>query len=291
MATPDADVAKLISPDMLRNWVVAQIGEVSNQRCATALAYEIKKGEDADDGLTMRARACSDAELVRAVAVLILDLDSYALRYDQQPVILDGFTQLLGVDRKAAQKQATEELQEEYAARIAGLQAQIDAAKAASNAKPKAEKAVLPNASLAQPKNAREGGPKSKAKLKSQGPAGAAAPKMSAEEALSGIAAAMQGVDRSASAPDGAVAPTEATSAETGTATSFADEMAANRQLLGIGLAIGQKVRIEVGKLKGKDGEVIKDLGGDVYTVKVKGRSVPTSLNMSQLTVLEGAAA
>jgi len=287
LATPDADVAKLISTDMLRNWVVTMFNEVSNERCATALAYEFQDGEDEIDGLTMRARACSDAELVRAAAVLMLDMDTYAARHGDQPIILDGFTQLLGVDRKAAQKQASEELQEEYAVRIADLQAQIDAAKAKGKAKPKAEKAVLPNAPLAQPKNAREGGPKSKAKS----PAGAAAPKMSAEEALSGIAAAMQSVDRSASAPDGAVAPTETTSAETGTAVSFADEIAANRKLLGIGLAIGQKVRIEVGKLKGKDGEVIKDLGGDVYTVKVKGRSVPTSLNMSQLTVLEGAAA
>lgn len=284
LATPDADIAKLLTPDMLRNWVVTMLGEVSNNRCATALAYEFQEGEDQEDGLAMRARACSDAELVRAVAVLMLDMDTYAGRYDQQALILDGYVQLLGVDRKAAAKQATEELQEEYAVRIADLQAQIEAAKAKVKAKPKAEKAVLPNAPLAQPKNAREGGPKSKAKS----PAGAAAPKMSPEEALSGIAAAMQGVDRPASAPDGAVAPTETTSTET---QSFADEVAANRQLLGIGLAIGQKVRIEFGKLKGKEGEVIKDLGGDVYTVKVKGRSVPTSVNMSQLTVLEGAAA
>lgn len=284
LATPDADVAKLLSTDMLRNWVLTVMSEVSNNRCATALAYEFQEGEDQEDGLAMRARACSDAELVRAVAVLMLDLDTYAARHDEQALILEGYTQLLGVDRKAAAKQATEELQEEYAVRITDLQAQIEAAKAKGKAKPKAEKAVLPNAPLAQPKNAREGGPKSKAKS----PAGAAAPKMTPEEALSGIAAAMQGIDRSASAPKGAVAPTETTSTET---QSFADEMAANRQLLGIGLAIGQKVRIEIGKLKGKEGEVIKDLGGDVYTVKVKGRSVPTSVNMSQLTVLEGAAA
>lgn len=210
LATPDVDVAKLISTDMLRNWVVTMLAEASVGRCATALAYEFQEGEDEIDGLTMRARACSDAELVRAVAVLMLDMDTYAERYDQQPLILDGYAQLLGVDRKQAEKQANIKLQEEYAARIADLQAQIEAAKAKGKAKPKTEKAVLPTASLAQPNNTREGGPKSKAKR----PAGAAAPKMSAEEALSGIAAAMQGVDRSASAPDGAVAPTEVTTKE-----------------------------------------------------------------------------
>lgn len=112
------------------------------------------------------------------------------------------------------------------------------------------------------------------------------AARLSAEEAISGIAKAMQGIEPAASAKAVALQPSQQ-----GGGASFAEEAAANRQLLGIGLAIGQKVRIEIGKLKGKEGEVTKDLGGDVYTVKVKGRSVATSINMSQLTVLDGAAA
>ncbi|MDH4449910.1 MAG: ParB/RepB/Spo0J family partition protein [Rhodoferax sp.] len=69
-----------------------------------------------------------------------------------------------------------------------------------------AKKASVPTASLAQPQHAAGGKPKgAQAPVK----APAARAKLSAKEALSGIAAAMQGVDRAASAPGGAVAPPE----------------------------------------------------------------------------------
>lgn len=100
----------------------------------------------------------------------------------------------------------------------------------------------------------------------------------------------MQSVDRAASAPAGAVAPPEATKGKTQKPTE-AESLAANRQLLGIGLAIGQKVTALFGKCKGKEGEVIKDLGEDCYQVKHKGRGVPMSYRLDQLEVVEGAAA
>jgi ParB/RepB/Spo0J family partition protein len=114
----------------------------------------------------------------------------------------------------------------------------------------------------------------------------ARAAKLSAEEATQGIAAAMQGIEAGASAK--AVAPQ---TGQTVGGVPFAEQTAANRQLVGIGLALGQRVRIDAGKLKGKEGDVVKDLGSDCYSVKVKGRSVPTSVSVGQLTVLEGTVA
>lgn len=150
------------------------------------------------------------------------------------------------------------------------------------------KKAPVATAPLAQPEYA--GGDKPKGAKAPAKKAPAARAKLSAQDALSGIAAAMQGVDRSASAPAGAVAPPEATKGKTQKPTE-AESLAANRQLLGIGLAIGQKVTALFGKCKGKEGEVIKDLGEDCYQVKHKGRGVPMSYRLDQLEVVEGAAA
>lgn len=150
------------------------------------------------------------------------------------------------------------------------------------------KKAPAPTAPLAQPEHA--GGDKAKGAKAPAKKATAARAKLSAQDAISGIAAAMQSVDRAASAPGGAVAPPEATKGKTQEPTA-AEGLAANRQLLGIGLAIGQKVTALFGKCKGKEGEVIKDLGDDCYQVKHKGRSVPMSYRQDQLEVLEGVAA
>lgn len=177
------------------------------------------------------------------------------------------------------------------------------------------KKAPAPTAPLAQPEHA--GGDKPKGAKAPAKKAPAARAKLSAQEAISGIAAAMQSVDRAASAPAGAVAPPEATkgktqkpvsSMENGTAAwpfaingthvpaakekpTIAETLAAKRQLAGIGLAIGQRVLALFGKCKGKEGEVIKDLGEDCYQVKHKGRGVPMSYRLDQLEVVEGAAA
>jgi len=163
------------------------------------------------------------------------------------------------------------------------------------------KKAPPPNAPLAQPKNA--GGDKSKGVKGSKAPAKnspAARAKLSAEDALSGIATAMQGVDRAASAPDGAVAPPEATNADTQLVpveawpfpgTDTAKALAAKRQELGISVPMGQRVKVVLGKYKGKEGTVKKDMGSDIYLVKIDRVSVASSMSRGYFELVEAAAA
>ncbi|OGB26221.1 MAG: hypothetical protein A3I66_00795 [Burkholderiales bacterium RIFCSPLOWO2_02_FULL_57_36] len=135
--------------------------------------------------------------------------------------------------------------------------------------KVKEEKANVATAPAARPKEG-PGGNGGKGSASKKPPARAA--KLSAEEATLGIAAAMQGVEGSASA-NAVALPAEPGSA-------------AARQLLGIGLAIGTRVKALAGKPKGKEGEVIQDLGDDCYRVKIKGISVAMSFRLEQLEVL-----
>ena len=150
-----------------------------------------------------------------------------------------------------------------------------------------AKKAPVATASLAQPSHA--GGDKPKgAKAPAKAPAARA--KLSAQEAISGIAAAMQSVDRAASAPSGAVAPPETTSGNT------------QAPLVGIGFAIGQKVkvttdsdrfgkRLTMHKWLGKTGTITGRVG-NAWDVSFKGRSGGiASFDEDEISVVEGAAA
>lgn len=150
-----------------------------------------------------------------------------------------------------------------------------------------AKKAAVPTASLAQPTNA--GGDKPKgAKPPAKAPAARA--KLSAQEAISGIAAAMQSVDRAASAPSGAVAPPETTKAKS------------QEQLVGLGFAIGQKVQVTTDSSKfgtrftmhkwlGKKG-TITGRAGTAWDVSFKGRSGGVAaFDEDEITVVEGAVA
>ena len=274
-----ASIKLLANGDLLRAILLTKLDsyDIDEEALADALGYTFAEGEDERDGLAMNIRATTTGNLCRALVICELQAD-YHHSPDTVPMLIPVLLKELEVDTKAISKEAKASAKAEYSDRIKVLQAKIEA-----------KKAPPPTAPLAQPQPT--GGDKPKGAKAPAKKAPAARAKLSAEEALSGIATAMQGVDRAASAPDGAVAPPEASKGETQAPVSFAEQAAANRQLVGIGLALGQRVRIDAGKLKGKEGDVVKDLGSDCYSVKVKGRSVPTSVNMSQLTVLEGAAA
>jgi len=115
-------------------------------------------------------------------------------------------------------------------------------------------------------------------------PAAPRAPKLSAQEATQGIAAAMQGLEQPASAPVGAVAQAEPPTDE---AAQRADTLAE----LGITLAVGQTVTAAMGKLKGKTGQVLQHLGDDIYQVKFKGYGSSMSFRKDQLNVVADTAA
>jgi hypothetical protein len=163
-----------------------------------------------------------------------------------------------------------------------------------------AKKAPAATAPAARPKEG-AGGSKGKAVATKKAPARAA--KLSAEEATQGIAYALQGMEGAASAPEGAVAlPAEPAGATLKPACAWpfplADkatlptkaEAAAIRADIGLGIPVGQRIKVLVGKYKGKEGAIVEDIGDDCYRVKVDRVSCIAGLRTNQMEVLGAAA-
>lgn len=242
----------LTSGNLLRAILLTKLGYFSEDDIATALGYEFQDGEDENDALAMHIRATSSENLCKALVILEMGEDIH-YSSNSTPLILNAVVQAMEIDTKAIAKEATATIKASYADRIKAAKALL--------------KPDLPQSPLAQPENASGKGPEQKAKPNAK-PAPLRKPKLSEQEAISGIAAAMQGVDRAAAAPDGAVALPEAQQAQ-----------------LGVGFVIGQRVRVTTDndklgmyarKWSGKEGTVTKtnaDNDSDMYDVTFKGRS------------------
>lgn len=268
-ATDAKRIATLLcSGDLLRAALLNKLDNYLNaEDMALALGYTFQDGEDENDGLAMHIRATTTENLCKALVICEL-LDDRHHSVHQQPLILQAIAQALDVDAQAIANQATAKVKAEYADRLKAAKAKIDAKK---------QKLAPPPA--ARPQEG-AGGAKSEAKGKSAAakktPVRAA--KLSAEEATLGIAAAMQGLDGAASAPVGAVAlPAEPAEGSPG-------------QAIGVCLANGTAVKALAGKCKGKEGVVLKNLGDDCYTVKLKGVGAALSYRLDQLEVMGVAA-
>lgn len=191
LATDDRQAKALLATNVLRAWLNAQfdIGQYDADDIAAALAFTIGEGLDESDALTRHINTSNHATLCRAMAVLLVsddDFGQYVGSSDTEPLMLNAFTENLAVDVKAITRKATKAIKDDYAAQAKAIQAEIDA-----------QNPPLPLPPLALPQLA-----DSKAKTK-KGPAYAAQrkPKTTPEEALSGIADAMQSMDRAATAP------------------------------------------------------------------------------------------
>lgn len=224
-----SDSAYLIGSDFLRAWLQYQLDNVDLDDMATALGYTFEDGEDEADGLTQYIRSCSYLDSCRAFVVLTLQEES---RYgsDDNKLVQACISRNLGVQVKEVTAKAIKEVKARLMPAIKELQAKIDAQTAPATA------------TTAVP--AKDGQSESKPKKSSAKPAAARPVKLSAEEAISGIAAAMQGIDKGA--PANATEP----STDAGGATSDAlydqavevvkREQKASKNLLKATLGIGQ---------------------------------------------------
>lgn len=177
------DTEYLIGSAFLRAWLQYQMDNVDEDDMATALGYEFEDGVDETDALVQHIRACSHADLCRAFVVIALQEEGDYR--DENKLLRNCISTNLGVQEKQVQAKAVKEVKAKFTDLVKALQTKID----------QARQPDLPLAPAAQ-----AGGGRGKAKA----PAVCAA-KLSAEEAISGIAAAMQGIDQGASAD--AVAP------------------------------------------------------------------------------------
>lgn len=265
-AEPESQVIKLLTGDVLREWLQAKLASsIEAEEMAAMLNYTFDDGADEVDALGMHIRATSTANLLRALLIYMAMEDRPYVGFALQPpnsTILKAMAAAVQIDTSAIEKSVASAVKAEVAQEVKQIKAQL---KAATTAAP---------VSTAETSSQGEGGePKTKTTK-----ATTRKPKISAEEATLGIAAAMQGLDGAASAPEGAVAlPAEPAGESAG-------------QMIGLCLANGTAVKAMAGKCKGKEGVILKDLGDDCYTVKLKGVGAALSYRLDQLEVVQVAA-
>lgn len=128
----DKGVAKLLGGDMLREWFLAKLGDaIDPEDMAPLLAYTFQENEDEMDGVTMRLRACSEADLLRALVMYIVSEDKPGYyNADSEPSIAMAVAKSLELDTAAIAKAAKADIKADIAARIKALQRELDAAEA-----------------------------------------------------------------------------------------------------------------------------------------------------------------
>ena len=262
-ATPTDQAHALLSPEFLRAWLFVQLDEHDPEVFSQVIGYQIADGMDEQDAITHHVQHLGATDVIRAVAC-VMHHDDWAGNtgpYKTQDVL----TQQLGINTKAITKAATAAVRADYAQQIKELQAQIDAAAAPKPPAPDAAKSDLPHAPAARPNVGAGVGKKPKGGKPAK--VATAAPKTSPEEAMQGIAAALQGIEGQASAPGGAVAPAAAPDGS------------------GHALTTGTRVRITINldrlgttarKWAGRKGTITKtnvDHDPDFFDVSFKGRT------------------
>lgn len=175
-ALPDNKVAALIGGDALREWMLAAVGDkIDEDDMADMLGYKFEDGVDEVDALCMHIRACSNATLQRALAIYMVRDDRWI---GNEPTILTAQAKTLGVDTAAIEKAAKAQVKADTAKQIKALQDQLKATTAAALTTP--------------PEAPSEGEGRAKGKVKG---AARGKAKITAAEAISGIATAMQSAE------------------------------------------------------------------------------------------------
>lgn len=186
-ATTDKQAAMLVSGTVLRAWFETTLDMVDTDDVAIMFDMDPESLSEDDPTTTvaMHIRACSNAALYRALAKYMLTEDKVYGSQQTQP-IADALAETLHIDTTAVEKAAAAEVKAEVASEIKRLKAELK-----QNAEQKAPAATAPAA------QAKGGAGESK---KTKSPLRAPKPKLRADEAMLGIAAAMQSDEASDSA-------------------------------------------------------------------------------------------
>lgn len=186
--TSEQLAGELLCSILLRAWLITMIDTINETDMAAALGYTFADGEDEQEALTHHIRACSKANLCRATAIIMMDENQYSMWDTHEPLVLNALMEILAIDAKALTKKATAGVKAEYTEQLRTLKTQLEA-----------KKPAIPLNPAAQPEHAPGKAKKTPAKPKAR---------LSADEAQSGIAAAMQDMEQAqTAAPD--TAPVE----------------------------------------------------------------------------------
>jgi ParB/RepB/Spo0J family partition protein len=193
-STPDALASALITPQLLRAWLIQQLEETPTKEFAGLLQLTLDDGQNEsqrEEAIRLRLQSSSSATLFQVAALYMLRDDrtaSYYVQDDNQTPLFAAAAAPLCIDLPGLRTKVAKDVKARIAAQIADLKAQL-----------KPPKPVIATAPLAQPALAPVAGAdagKGKAQAKAPAkPAPLRQPRLSAQEAISGIAEAMQGIE------------------------------------------------------------------------------------------------
>lgn len=204
--TPDKQAATLISPTLLREWLLSQCGEQDDDEMAIALGIELAPdaGYDAvQTQLRLHVQACDSAKLYKALALHMIMGDVQGriqiYRDVESTTLFEALASDLKINLTAIEKTVADDVKKETAAKIRALKTEL-------KAQTEAQKPVVPNAPAALA-IASAGGPVAGGQgVKGPDAKINAAPlrkrKLSAAEAQAAIAGAMQEQETDSGAAD-----------------------------------------------------------------------------------------
>ena len=269
--TPVGASARLLTSQLLRVWLISQLDGCKAADMADYFQMTLDENQVLEDqreeAVRLHIRAADSGAIFHAATLYMIAEERVLARWkdvtDQTPLLsVVAASQCLDLPQLFAR--VTKEVKTEISAQIAAIKAQNAAQKPPAPTAPLAQPVLAPVAGakspLARPKSAHVPAPK---------------PRLSAQEAKQGIAEAMQGIE--AEPVPGSDAPGgDAVQAQTQGQQVISG--AASQESLGLGFAIGQRVRVlpnvsaRYSKWIGKEGTITAKIGV-AWDVSFKGRN------------------
>lgn len=264
-ATPDDECSNLLTASLVRAWLGKIVAYDDNDDVALILGGKELDNYDDDflEAAHRRIEAATNADLCRFAATYILleDRNVYELHASKPADLFIGFAKDRDIDLHTIAKEVEEDLQADMKEKIAAINKQIKAKKGETIA-PKTTSTPPPAGAAIGTGEADAKKPKT-----TTSPAGASRKaKTTAQEAISGIAAAMQSIEAE---------PTGASLEGSGTAV---DE-----------LAINTAVNVLDGKHKGRTGRIVGMPGSNSWSIELYnalGMPFATTLPTKSLEVI-----
>jgi ParB/RepB/Spo0J family partition protein len=273
---PDTLASALITAQLLRGWLIHLLDDTPAKEMAELVQLSLEEGQTEsvqEEAVRLRIQSTSGANIFQAATLYMLR-DDRQLPYQLQeknPTNLFGLAAApLCIDLPGLRTKVEKDVKARITAQIADLKAQL-----------KPPKPLVPTAPLAQPAlapvaGADTGTGKAQAKAPAK-PAPLRQPRLSAQEAQSGIAEAMQGIEA------GQVPCPVAPLAESAPAPKEGPQVKKEGPIQGtlpVGvIALGSRVKvlnnvsIRYSKWIGSTGTVTKKMGDQAWDVTFRGRN------------------
>ena len=269
-STPDALASALITPQLLRAWLIQQLEEIPASEFAELLQLTLEEGQtesQREEAIRLRLQSSSSATLFQVAALHMLrderTVSYYSPGENQTPLFAAAAADKC-IDLPGLRAQVTKDMKQMVAYQIADLKAQL-----------KPPKPLVPTAPLAQPALSPDADASPKKALAK--PAPLRKPRLSAKDAQSGIAEAMQGIEA------GQVPCPVAPMAESAPVPEEGQQVKKDEPIQGtlpvgvIGLGSRVKVLNNVSnrytKWIGSTGTVTKKMGDQAWDVTFRGRN------------------